>query len=651
VVATCVNNNVQISYCIQIETKFCEEKKMRKMFALLSLLVLASMVLAACGGAAPATEAPVTEAPVKEAVLRVNLSAYPDVIDPQKSSFLGEIAHLNKVYMGLTTLNEKLETVPGAAESWVFNDDATEVVFTLKPGLVYSDGSVLNAKRFEFAFRRNINPATAGEYAGITDEILNAPEWRSGDSATCAANVAAAELATVATNAADAAKVAADAAAAAPTDTALADAAKVAADASTAATDAAAAAPTGCSEEEIAAFEANLGVKASHADGADCADYEDTACDTLTLTFSKPAPYFATIAGIWVGYPAKEENIEAGGDIWWTSSVYQIGNGPFIWKSVEPFVKSVFVPNPNYSGAGIPTYNVEYSYITDSAVAFEAYKNNELDVITSAAEDLPVIEADADLTAQHLTYAGSCTTGYRFSLHPTWNGQPNPFADKKVREAFSLAWDAEGYTRDVDGNLSSATWTWIPPGYPGYDATSPLHFDVEAAKAALAAASEPFNSPEKLNAMGLKMTFADSPRNRQRHEWIAATFKANLGVDLALDPLDPTTYTAFTKDPDTFPLISRQGWCADYPDPQNWLSVFWRSSASFALRQGYNNPEFDALVDAADAETDPAKRAELYAQAQQLMLSDIPTALGYNSLQHYLVKPWVKGIQTTDKYC
>jgi oligopeptide transport system substrate-binding protein len=573
---------------------------MRKMFALLSLLVVASMALAACGGATPAPAEPaqpgepqvivVTATPgpeepvVKEAVLRVNTGTYPDIIDPQKSSFVNEIAHLNKFYMGLTTLNEKLETVPGAAESWKFNDDATQVVFTLKPGSLYSDGSVLNAKRFEFAFQRNVNPATAGEYASITDEIVGAPEWRAAD--------------------------------------------------------------TAAADYDPEAFKAALGVKASHADGSDCADYEDAACDTLTLTFSKPAPYFATIAGIWVGYPAKEENIEAGGDIWWTSAKYQVGNGPFIWKSVDPFVKSVFVPNPNYAGAGIPTYTLEFSYITDTAVAFEAYKNNEFDVVFSVAEDLPVIEADADLLAQHVTYAGSCTIKIQYSLFPTWNGQPNPFADKKVREAFALAFDAETWARDVDGGLSLATWTWIPPGYPGYDANSPLHFDPEAAKAALAAASEPFNSAEKLNALGLKMAFADSARNRQRHEWIAAQYKEILGVDLALDPVEPTTYTAIQKDPDTYPLLSRGGWCADYADPQNWLSVYWRTG-TFADRWGYSNAEFDALVNEADVTIDAAKRAELYAQAQQVLLNDIPAAFGYNSLQHYLVKPWVTGYQTT----
>jgi oligopeptide transport system substrate-binding protein len=521
----------------------------------------------------------------KPAVLRVNAGTYPDIIDPQKSSFVIEIGHLKLIYMGLTTLNEKLETVPGAAESWKFNDDATQLVFTLKKDLKYSDGSLLNAKRFEFAFQRNIDPATAGEYASITDEIVGAPEWRAAD--------------------------------------------------------------TTAADYDPEAFKAALGVKASHADGSDCAGYEDPACDTLTLTFSKPAPYFATIAGLWVGYPAKEENIEAGGDIWWTSAKYQVGNGPFIWKSVDPFVRSVFVPNPNFVGGPVPTYNIEYSYITDTAVAFEAYKNNEFDVIASVAEDLDAINSDPDLAAQHLQWPGSCTIKIQFSLQPTWNGKPNPFYDKKVREAFALAFDAEGWVKDVDGNLSTPTWTWIPPGYPGYDPNTPLRFDPEAARAALAAAGEEFNTPEKLNALGLKMAFGDTARNRVRSEWLVANYKKHLGVDIALDPVDTTTYTAIQKDPNTFPLLSRGGWCADYPDPQNWLSVYWRSDTTFASRPGYKNEEFDKLVNEADATIDPVKRAELYAQAQQILLADIPAAFGYNTLNHYLVKPWVKGIMTT----
>ena len=86
-----------------------------------------------------------------------------------------------------------------------------------------------------------------------------------------------------------------------------------------------------------------------------------------------------------------------------------------------------------------------------------------------------------------------------------------------------------------------------------------------------------------LNALGLKLTFGDTARNRARNEWIVANYKTNLGVDITLDPVDATTFTALTKDPDTYPLLARQGWCADYPDPQNWLSVYWKYGTFFAI--------------------------------------------------------------------
>jgi oligopeptide transport system substrate-binding protein len=583
---------------------------MRKLFVLLSLLVIASMALAACGPTgteAPgtsdepaATTAPMQEGDVREALIRVNSGTYPDTIDPQKSSFVNEIGHLKMVYVGLTSLNEKLETVPGAAESWTFNDEATELVFTLRDGSVYSDGSLLNAARYEYSMKPNINPDTAGEYAFITDEISGAPEWR--------------------------------------TKSGCAD-------------------PEACTEEELASLEAAVGVHASHADGSDCvvnADtgnaYDDADCNTLTVSLSKSAPYFPTVMSLWVTYPVKQENVEEGGDLWWTSTKFQVGNGPFIWAEAEPFVRALFVPNPNFQGPGIPSYSVEYRYITDGAVQFEAYKNDELDIIGYGGEDVAAIAADPELSAENFQYAGSCTILLRFSLQGTFtapdgSSYETPFKDPKVREAFQFAFDAEGWARDVDAGLSLATGTWIPRGYPGYKEDSPLGFDVDRAQAALAEST--YGGPDGLNALGLKLTFGDTARNRARSEWIVANYKNNLGVDILLDPVDTTTFTALTKDPTTFPLLARQGWCADYPHQQNWLSVYWKSTSDFADDQGYSNPEFDALIDQADATIDPAEAAVLYEQAQDLLLADIPSVFGYNTSHPFLVKPWVTGFITT----
>ena len=141
-------------------------------------------------------------------------------------------------------------------------------------------------------------------------------------------------------------------------------------------------------------------------------------------------------------------------------------------------------------------------------------------------------------------------------------------------------------------------------------------------------------------------TFGDTPRNRVRHEWLVAKWKEVLGVDVELNPVEPTTYTALTKDRETAPQLFILGWCADYPDPQNWLSVYWKTGA-FGERIAYSNAEFDALVDEADTTIDPAVRMDLYNQAQDILIDSSPGAFMWNNVNSYLVKPWVSGIATT----
>jgi oligopeptide transport system substrate-binding protein len=573
-----------------------------KLFVVVSMLILASMVLAACAPAAEpetvevvktvevvttvevqvegetviVTATPAPEEPEAVTnVLRYNMGTYPDIIDPQKSSFVNEIGHLQMIYEGLTRLDDKLETVAGAAESWEYNEDATEITFKLRDGLKYSDGSLLNAKRFEYSILRNIDPATAGEYAQITDDIAGANAWRTADT-------------------------------------------------------------TALSEEEVAALKAGVAVQALDSTGAPCVDYEQADCLTLKIGLDGPAPYFHTVMSLWVTYPAKEELIAEGGDNWWNSSKYQIGNGPFVLKSLEPFVRGYFTPNANY-WLGVPGYDLEYSYINDSAIAFEAYKNNEFDVINIAAEDLATVQADPVLSQEAKIYPGSCSFAVMF------HQLKEPFTDPKVRQAFSQAYDREAWVTDVLKGLGAPTLTWIPPGFPGYqEGETRWGFDPEAAKQALAESS--YGSVENLPE--IVATFGDTPRNRTRWEWLIAKWQENLGVTISANPVEPTTFTALTKDIETAPQMFILGWCADYPDPQNWLSVYWYTGA-FGERIGYSNPELDALLDEADSTVDPVKRMELYAQAQDMLVAGIPVAFAWNNVNTALFKPWVTGYKLT----
>lgn len=582
----------------------------KKVYTIFSLLMVSMMLLAACGGgqptdvpsepAAPVEPAAPTEepaapvdsgdtamdscespamgaAPMHEvADLRVNLGTYPDIIDPQKSSFVNEIAHLISVYEGLTKLNADLETVPGAAESWEYNDDSTELTFTLRKCLTYSDGSLLNAERFRYSLLRNINPETAGEYAAITDEINGAPEWRGGDEAF-----------------------------------------------------------KSVVEESLTA---------SHPDGSACSGYDDVDCTQFGLKLSKPAPYFHTVMSLWVVFPAKEELITEGGETWWNEAKYHIGNGPFIMESLEPQVSSRFVPNPYYWD-GQPSVNLEYAYITDTAVAFEAYKNDEFDIVTLAAEDLALVQADPVLNAEAIIYPGSCTFAVMF------HQLKEPFNDPVVREAFAYALDRDAWVTDILKGLGAPTLTWIPPGFPGYaEGETRLGFDANQAIQVLTDAGYAIEGGQLIGPDGAAIeivdTFSDTPRNRTRNEWLVAKWKEVLGIEIELNPVEPTTYTALTKDVETAPQMFILGWCADYPDPQNWLSVYWKTGA-FGERIGYSSPELDDLLNRADTEGDPATRAQLYAEAQDMLVGSSPGAFFWNNVNSYLVKPWVKGLALT----
>ncbi len=111
------------------------------------------------------------------------------------------------------------------------------------------------------------------------------------------------------------------------------------------------------------------------------------------------------------------------------------------------------------------------------------------------------------------------------------------------------------------------------------------------------------------------LTFSDTPRNRTRNEWLGARFKEVFGdeLEVELKPVEATTYTAKQKDKSSDLQMFLGGWCADYPDPQNWLSVYFNGKTTFAERIGYNSKAFNTLTEQADKELNPAKRTQLYA--------------------------------------
>jgi oligopeptide transport system substrate-binding protein len=541
---------------------------MARVVAILALVAFLLPSLATVGAAQEAAG---------DKVLRVRMPFWPETLDPQKTSYVDEIAVSALDYEGLTRLDENLQTVPAAAESWEFHEAGTVVTFHLRDGLVYSDGSPLTAERFRFAIERACDPNTAAVYASILFDIagcetlytsLTPPE--SGAQATPGANVVDANAA-------------------------------------------------------YEAAKAALGVRA----------VDDR---TLEVQLTQPAPYFPTVASTWVFYPVKEESL-AGGEGWAQDPAQRVGNGPFRMTAFAGDQHIGFAANEHY-WAGRPKLDgIEYVYIEDPQVALEAYRVGDLHVTQLGPNQIPEVEADPALSAELLTFPAAVTINLMFDL------KQEPFQDQKVREAFAYGFDRETYCAEVRSGDCLPAFSWIPPGVPGHIETEAFAFDPEKAREALAASSygDPENLPE------IKFFYpSDDPSETDRSQWLAQHYRDVLGVELTLEPVDSTTLASMTKDPTTFPQTSLLGWGQDYPDPQNWLSIYWTCGSTIhAGLAGYCNEDFDVLIRQADEELDAERRIALYEEAGQLLVEDVPGVFAYNLATVVVIKPEVTGYQAT----
>ena len=188
-------------------------------------------------------------------------------------------------------------------------------------------------------------------------------------------------------------------------------------------------------------------------------------------------------------------------------------------------------------------------------------------------------------------------------------------------------------------------FSWIPPGVPGHIETEAFAFDPEKARQALAESS--YGGPENLPEIRFIYP-SDDPTETERSEWLAGHYRDVLGIELMLEPVDSTTFAAITKDPASFPQTSLLGWGQDYPDPQNWLSIYWTcGSTIFAGLVDYCNEDFDALIRQADEELDAERRIALYEEAGQLLVEDAPAVFAFNLATVVLVKPELTGYQAT----
>jgi ABC-type transport system substrate-binding protein len=216
------------------------------------------------------------------------------------------------------------------------------------------------------------------------------------------------------------------------------------------------------------------------------------------------------------------------------------------------------------------------------------------------------------------------------------------FKDVRVRQAFSLAIDKDNIISNELGGIDERADGILPPPVFGHRDNMPkMKYDPAEAQKLLAECGYPGGKgfPE------LTMYYRD---NRPDIKIVAGAvgqdLKKNLGVTVNFKPTEWGAYLEL-HDAKKIPFLHMR-WSADYLDAQNFLSTLLATTGN-ENKIYYHNPQFDALCAAADSNQDPNERLKLYAQAEDIVLKELPFIPIYFEKDAELISPRVHGLRTS----
>jgi oligopeptide transport system substrate-binding protein len=356
---------------------------------------------------------------------------------------------------------------------------------------------------------------------------------------------------------------------------------------------------------------------------------------TFQVTLSQPDLAFVWLAAMPAAAPVRQDIVKKSGDKWAGSPDTLITNGPFKVTEMVGNDHITVVPNAHYWGAKPTLTSIKFVVVNDGAVALTKYKSGELDEISVQPAQAASVAADSSLK-QNLVKTPDLTVFWIvFRVNASLTSNP------KVRLAIAQAIDRDAFVTQIFQGQGLPADSFIPKGMHGYSSNrSAQKFDVAQARATFAASGM---SASQLSA--LKYSYDQSSDfGKATANFVHDQLKANLGVDITLQPLDTNTLDSHLGVGD-FQLAGPMGWSADYPDPVDWYHLFLTTSSNNVAF--YQNQQYDNFVRVARTDTQPDRRDQEYQQAQQMLVGDAPVAFLAQTVSWHLVRQYVRGIITS----
>jgi len=354
---------------------------------------------------------------------------------------------------------------------------------------------------------------------------------------------------------------------------------------------------------------------------------------TLRVHLVGPTPFLLDLVSQEYLYPEYAPVVLRYGDAW-TTPAHLVGNGAF--RLVERVIDNriVLERNPRYwDAAHVRLQRVVYYVLPDRSTQVQRFLAGDVQWTDSfAANEYAYLKARLGSQVVSSPYLGIYKVDFNFDLPPFRDNWP-------LREALVLAIDRAPLVHAMRPFYEPA-YTLMPP-LPGYAVPVPAWTHLSTA-ARHALARELYHRAGYSDADPLRVdldTSVQGADERHFYEAVAASWRAVLGADVHVDERE---FKVLIQERELHKLALMHGaWIGDYPDPYTFLQTFYRGNSN--NNGDYSNAAFDALIDQAGQEHDPARRYQLFEQAEAMLDADAAYVPLYYYATRHLVKPFLRG--------
>jgi len=333
---------------------------------------------------------------------------------------------------------------------------------------------------------------------------------------------------------------------------------------------------------------------------------------------------------------------------------HPIGTGPFKLKTWLEDTRLDLERNPNYfkkdeTGKSLPYLDfVSVSFIDDPDAAFLQFLAGDLDMLSGidAVNKEKTMQSDGQLKPEmaskyNLLSAEFLKTDYLgFNIDPNSElVKNNPLRLKLVRQAINYAINRDNIVRFRRNNLGTPATGFIPPSMKAYDRSllKGFTYDPDKARELLDMANYPGGKglpTITITTTGSYLDIAEEVRHQLNE----------IGIPTEIEIMMAGAFASSVAEGKV--MCFRKSWIGDYPDPENFMSLFYSKhfSPGGSNYTHFSHSEFDRLYERSLTEQSDSARSDLFLRMEQILVDEAPVVPLYYDQVVRLVQKRVTGM-------